>query len=101
MQEKIKEMMNRIIAHFGHSAQKIKAIEELNELVVELAKDLNGKLDKSALIDELADARIMLSQLFEIYRDYEQEITTRINFKLDRTLRYINEHPKEEDDIWC
>lgn len=55
------EIMKLAIAIFGAKQQQMKAIEELSELVVELAKDLNGL--PSNITEELADAEIMIEQM--------------------------------------
>ena len=86
-QEREAAILEGAIAHFGAEAQIIKAIEELGELTVELARDLNetpGRLD--ALKEELADAFIMLNQLELIFGDVtEIEIA-----KLERLERMIH-----------
>ena len=69
-QEREAAILEGAITHFGAEAQIIKAIEELGELSVELARDLNetpGRPD--ALKEELADAFIMLNQLELIFGD--------------------------------
>ena len=51
---------------WGMKAQKIKAIEELNELSVQLAKDVNN-LPTKDIEGEIADAHIMLAQMKLLY----------------------------------
>jgi len=51
---------------FGAHHQKIKAIEEMAELSVELAKDANG-IRTNGLEQEIADVVIVLEQLKLIY----------------------------------
>ena len=72
----------KILSNLGEKHQKIKAIEELNELGTEIAKDLNGQGDVEKIIDELADAWIMLEQLRLIYPD----VSDRINYKINRLI---------------
>jgi hypothetical protein len=63
-----KFLFERAAREFSKRSQMIVAIEELAELQVELAKVLNGKRDMgntehaAKLIDELADATIMIGQ---------------------------------------
>jgi hypothetical protein len=76
------EVYYKILSKFGEDHQKIKAIEELNELGTEIAKDLNGNGDTDKIIDELADAWIMLEQLRLIYPD----VSNRINYKIKRMI---------------
>ena len=69
--------------HWGSSAQKLVAIEELSELINELAKNLTGK-DKRGLpglIDEIADSKIMIEQLEQMY-EIELKVYNRIGIKL-------------------
>lgn len=87
-QEREAKILEGAIEKFGAEAQIIKAIEELGELSVELARDLNeipGRLD--ALKEELADAFIMLNQLELIFGDVtEIEVA-----KLERLERMIED----------
>lgn len=74
------------IAKFGAEAQIVKAIEEMGELTVELARHRNGLGKVEALREELADAFIMLNQLELIFGDVtEIEIA-----KLERLERRIS-----------
>ena len=59
----------KVLAHYGHEAQKEKACEELQELIIELRKDLtfDGELDRKAMLTEIADVYNMLNQLLMIY----------------------------------
>lgn len=51
------------IGHFGSDAQALKAIEELAEVIVEIAKWWNNIGDLEHMAEEAADATIMLEQL--------------------------------------
>lgn len=99
MQNELQKSLKRIVDYFGNDAQKVKAIEELTELVVEIAKDLNGQSDNAKLVDELADARIMFSQLIIMYKDLVPEIEKRVAFKINRTMNYISQKIAEEEII--
>lgn len=80
----------KVIAHYGHEAQKKKAIEELQELIIELSKDLefDGELDKQAMLSEIADVINMCVQLAMIY-DAEDEVEALMQHKMNRTLERI------------
>ena len=52
---------------FGQSHQIAKAIEELSELIKELSRYLNDENNKHQIIDEIADAYIMLYQVRDIF----------------------------------
>jgi len=52
---------------FGLTAQTIKAIEELAELQVEIAKTLNLNHRKDCFRDEIADVEILIQQMKMAY----------------------------------
>ena len=66
--DNINEICKRAIEHFGEVPQKVKATEELSELITELARDINDEhADRESVIDEIADCNIMLRQLTIMY----------------------------------
>ena len=76
MTEQDTEIMRYATKHYGKSNQVKKAIEELGELIVALAKE-----DLTSIKDEIADVGIMLDQLCLIL-DYDPE--SRRQYKLER-----------------
>ena len=68
-QEREAAILEGAILHYGSDAQIVKAIEELGELIVELARYRNCLGNVQALREELADAFIMLNQLELIFGD--------------------------------
>lgn len=85
-QEREAAILEDAISYYGSDAQIVKAIEELGELTVELARHRNGLGSVEALREELADAFIMLNQLELIFGDVtEVEIS-----KLERLDRMIH-----------
>ena len=70
-----------IINYYGKDHQKIKAIEELSELIKAICKD-----DKENIKEEIADVYIMLSQLRIIYRLDDQIIEKIEDEKIKRTI---------------
>ena len=85
----------RIIAHYGgYAHQKEKAIEELSELQQALARDLQGEGDRANIVEEIADALVMIAQLVLIYgihRDVERVADAKVN----RTLERIEKEQRE------
>ena len=61
------EIYRRAVSYFGATKQKLKAIEEMAELIVELIKDLLGDGNPAKVIEELADVENMTVQLRIIY----------------------------------
>lgn len=70
------EMARFMLAHYGLKAQKMKAIEELSELIQALAKD-----DINAIKEELADVEVMILQIKDGMHIETAEI---MNYKLNR-----------------
>lgn len=62
-----REICLRAIDHFGTEHQKWKLVEELGELLVEIAREHTGRGDKEAIREELADATIMCEQMRIVY----------------------------------
>lgn len=84
-QEREGRILETALDFFGYEAQKKKAVEELGELAVELARELNGRGDLDALRSELADAFVMLNQMEMIFGDVtEIEVA-----KLERLERMV------------
>lgn len=87
-QEREAAILESAIEYFGSEAQIVKAIEELGELTVELARYSNGQDNTEAIREELADAFVMLNQMEMIFGDVSEiEIA-----KLERLHRMINEN---------
>jgi uncharacterized coiled-coil protein SlyX len=80
---------NKVIEHYGVIAQKKKAIEELNELIAEIRKDLDGNYDKQAIISEMADVSNMFEQLLLMYGIVGNDICNEADVKMNRTMLRI------------
>lgn len=81
-------LYERAIEKYGEEAQIKKAVEELGELIVELAKALNGSKDEHQLghlREELADVCIMCDQLQLIFGD----VSDWEMYKLERLERKL------------
>lgn len=85
-------MLNKIIRYYGKENQLRKTIEELSELLVELSRVNTYRYNRSALIEEISDTEIMLNQLKIMQNISNDEIEKIKEFKIERTLRRINEH---------
>ena len=84
-QEREAAILEGAISHYGSDAQIVKAIEELGELTVELARHRNGLGNVEALRDELADAFVMLNQLELIFGDVSEIEVAKLE-RLDRMI---------------
>ena len=86
----IEKQAKYILNHYGILHQKAKAIEELAELIVVLQKDiLEGKESHSrAVLEEIADVHIMLTQLLDDESD-KTTVSLIADKKLKRQMRRI------------
>lgn len=86
--------LNTIVETYGNDAQEDMAIEECSELVKAILKFRRSNTKDSdlrdAIIDEIADVQIMLTQLGIIFNCVE-EVNERIDFKIDRQMGRITE----------
>lgn len=84
------ESCNTIAHHYGKDSQVLIAIEEMSELTKELCKYFRRFDRKNEIIEEIADAEIMIEQLkclFDIHTEVEDEI----DYKIERQLRRIEQ----------
>lgn len=79
----------RAINHFGVEHQKWKLVEELGELLVEIAREHIGRGNKDAIREELADANIMCRQMRIFYG--AAKVDGWIRRKLERLVDRMNE----------
>ena len=80
------EKLIEITNHFGIQSQMAKTLEELGELIAELARDVNrgDECLTDGTLQEMEDVSVMLAQLL-LSKDYKIEIDK----KIDRTLERI------------
>lgn len=89
------------ITVFGTKSQKDMAIEEMSELTKALCKERRARTireraeARAAIIEEIADAYIMLQQLIMIY-DKDGECQSAVDYKVDRLEQTVLEALKEE-----
>ena len=86
----IVDLAKKILRHYGLRHQKIKAVEELAELIVALQKDIlsgNEGLSQDVL-EEIADVHIMLTQLLDD-DSYKTEVSLIVDKKLKRQIQRI------------
>ena len=69
---------------FGVTLQTTVAIEELSELQKELCKYLRGKAREEAIIEEMADVRIVMEQIQYLLNIPEGAILEVMDAKIDR-----------------
>lgn len=76
---------------YGENFEKNIAIEELSELIKEIAKDFRGLCDSEHIAEEMADVYIMLRHLEIIYKN-----SSRVQYYIDEKLKRLDERMKNE-----
>lgn len=96
-EQEINYAIHAIATHYGKKAQSMQACEECAELIQAVSKLTRGVTEMriSALVEEIADVRIMMSQLMQFYGIPEPEVSERIDEKLKRQLERIREASHE------
>lgn len=81
----------KIAEYYGRSNQERQAVSELAELSYVLTRRPEQRKSdwKTNLLDEIADVTIMLTQLSLLYGISPEDITERIDYKLNRQLDRI------------
>lgn len=82
------------VKHFGKEKQKMKFVEEVGELLVEIGRDTFDRSHKSLIAEEIADVTIMLRQL-QIIFDCRREVQECINWKAERLWEIITKEDSE------
>lgn len=92
--------LNTIVETYDSDKQEDMAIEECSELIKAILKFRRSNAKDSdlrdAVIDEIADVQIMLTQLGIIFNCVE-EVNERIDFKIDRQIGRIKEREAKRD----
>lgn len=86
-----KSKCRRIAEHYGRKNQERQAVSELCELQYVLTRRLEQRHAdwQNDLLDEMADCLVMIEQLRALYNIEDEELTERVNFKLNRQLERI------------
>jgi len=96
-EQEMKNAITIIAMHYGMKAQSMQTCEECAELIQAVSKLTRGvtEIRILALVEEIADVRIMMSQLMQLYGIPEHEVSERIDEKLKRQLERIREASHE------
>lgn len=92
----IDDVIRTIVGYYGADAQSMQTCEECAELIQAVSKLTRGVTEMRilALVEEIADVRIMMSQLMQLYGIPETEIATLVERKLERQLERIKAESK-------
>lgn len=78
------------IDKYGKTLQMVVAIEELSELIKELTKNIRGKNNHDAIVEEIADVYIMLDQVMMMNDIWLNEVVEKMHEKLNRLKERMN-----------
>lgn len=84
------DICKKIAKHYGKESQLLVAIEEMSELTKELCKYFRHYDRRKEIIEEIADAQIMIEQLVELF-ECQEEVSDVIDFKLGRQMQRIEQ----------
>lgn len=84
------ETCRSIANHYGKEHQVLIAIEEMSELTKELCKYFRRFDRKKEIVEEVADAQIMLEQLIELF-GIEGDVDKMVDYKLNRQIRRMEQ----------
>ena len=87
----MKKTLTEAIQLYGEENQLIVALEELAELQKEITKTLRGQGRREAVLEEIADVRIMLEQLIIIGGFSSLELEEELARKLARLVWKMGE----------
>ncbi len=91
----IDPVLKRALKTWGEEPQMLMVVEEMSELMKEVLKNINRKKDNIAeIIEETADVEIMLAQLKENYRIFEQ-VESYKKEKIKKIEERLNQWDKE------
>lgn len=93
--EKRARIYKQALDTFGTGAQLLKALEELTELQLEIHRAADGRPNLAGLVEELADATIMVEQLRLIF-GINDAVCTAMDYKVDRLRRRIDLARRDE-----
>ena len=83
----LEQIYQATINKWGEDAQYDQAVEECAELIIALKHFRRGRIDKQAVISELADVSLMLGQLSWMFGPEQVEEARKNKLaKLDRLL---------------
>lgn len=82
-----KDILIQAIEKWGDSIQLDMVVEEMSELIKEICKYKRGRVNRSEIIEEIADVSIMLEQAKIIFGISDGEINDVAHTKIGR-LKY-------------
>lgn len=87
--------IGKAIEVYGTDHQLNIVIEELSELIKEICKHKRGYLNRTNIVEEMADTYIVLKQLQMIFCVTDKELAETEKYKIDRLANTINKYLQE------
>lgn len=84
------DVLKQAIDRYGKTLQTFVAIEEMSELIKELSKNMRGKDNHEAIVEEIADVYIVLDQIQIMNGIDVNEVVTKMHEKLERLKERMN-----------
>lgn len=96
-EQETNKAIGEIAEHYGVKAQSMQTCEECAELIQAVSKLTRGVTETRilALVEEIADVRIMMYQMMQFYGIPETEISNHVEEKLKRQLERIRRNESE------
>ena len=88
--EIIEEKYKKVFDYFGYENQRRKLNEEVQELNDEIMLYEMGEGDIKNVINEMGDVCNIIREFMFAYDISEEEITSSMNYKINRTIERIN-----------
>lgn len=86
--EERKRVYDAALGKWGQKMQSTVAIEEMSEVIKELTKAMRGELNRAHLAEEVADAKIMLEQVCEMF-DINDSVESWMDYKIAALQRKV------------
>ena len=83
-----KAVYDAALGKFGERMQATVAIEEMSEVIKEITKSMRGDLHREHLAEEIADAKIMLEQLGNMF-NINDSIDSWMDYKVAALQRKV------------
>lgn len=86
MKKDIKDKIDTIYNYYSFPTQKLKLIEELAELIKEIAKN-----DGKNIAKEMADVYIVMTGILQNNPNLKEIFDKEVDFKVNRQIKRIND----------
>lgn len=89
----MREIARKLIRKYGEEHEKLKVLEELNELSNEIFRDINhNESSRMSILEERTDVELMLAMIDEIYEFNEKNKGIMWESKLNKIReKYLKE----------